>query len=293
MSWILAIPLALGLAAVGGVAPSPANAQGARQRIDALEVRVAALEALLAQVTLEDGGTTVRFTGVNLQIVDGSGDTAGATNSLGNFIVGYNGDAIGSPNDRSGSHNLIVGDEHTYSSFGGFVAGSGNTISGQQASVTGGQTNSASGPNSSICGGIANRAIGRNSSVSGGRLNVATAESSSISGGLQNRASGNFSAIGGGFENDTTGQNPSVSGGPRNHASAEHSWTGGGAFNEASGVSSSVSGGFDNEANGMWSSVSGGKRNLADGSTSSVSGGEQRTAPDEFNWAAGNLFEPN
>jgi len=39
--------------------------------------------------------------------------------------------------------------------------------------------------------------------------------------------------------------------------------------------------------------VSGGERNIASGDFSSVSGGENRVAPDEFDWAAGRLFEPN
>ena len=56
-------------------------------------------------------------------------------------------------NDRTGSHHLIVGSEHSYSSYGGLVAGWGNTISGTYSSVSGGWKNSASGPLSSVSGG--------------------------------------------------------------------------------------------------------------------------------------------
>jgi hypothetical protein len=67
----------------------------------------------------------------------------------------------------------------------------------------------------------------------------------------------------------------------------------GGKDNEASNSYSSVSGGIGNLASGSVASVSGGYRNVASGRWSSVSGGENREAPDDSNWAAGNLFEPN
>lgn len=54
-----------------------------------LGARVAELETLLASVSLEDDGATLRFAGVNVQVVSGSGKTSGPVNSLGNLIVGY------------------------------------------------------------------------------------------------------------------------------------------------------------------------------------------------------------
>jgi hypothetical protein len=39
--------------------------------------------------------------------------------------------------------------------------------------------------------------------------------------------------------------------------------------------------------------VSGGEFNTASGTASSVSGGSNRTAPAQFNWAAGALFSDN
>jgi hypothetical protein len=39
----------------------------------------------------------------------------------------------------SGSHNLVIGSDHIYSSSGGLVAGDSNQISGRSASITGGQ----------------------------------------------------------------------------------------------------------------------------------------------------------
>src|SRR5207253_11308856 len=70
--------------------------------------------------------------------------------------------------DRSGSHNVVVGDEHTYSSFGGLVAGSHNSITGRFASVTGGGFNTASGDHSSVSAGGFNSASGDRKST---RLN--------------------------------------------------------------------------------------------------------------------------
>ena len=83
---------------------------------------VGTLETLLASVSLEtvDGQPTLRFTGVNVQVVDGSGNTAGAINGLGNLIVGYNENSSAT---RTGSHNLVVGMNNSYTSYGGFVGG--------------------------------------------------------------------------------------------------------------------------------------------------------------------------
>jgi len=39
----------------------------------------------------------------------------------------------------TGLGNLIIGVEYSYTSYGGLIAGSGNTISGSFASVTGGE----------------------------------------------------------------------------------------------------------------------------------------------------------
>jgi len=69
-----------------------ANFTALQAQIDGLQTRLAALETLLASVSLRDGGATVRFTGVNVQVVSGSGTTDGALNGKGNLIIGYNED---------------------------------------------------------------------------------------------------------------------------------------------------------------------------------------------------------
>lgn len=114
---------------------------------------------------------TLRISGVNLQIVNGEGETATA-NGLGNLIVGYQ-ETRGSPlpdgrDFRTGSHNIVVGERHSYRGSGGLVAGYFNTLLGNYASVSGGFNGTAAGDHSSVGGGLGNYAVGSYSSVSGG-----------------------------------------------------------------------------------------------------------------------------
>jgi hypothetical protein len=189
---------------------SRANAQG--QRIAALETVVdtqrGQIVALRGQiitlqnsdamklnrylsVTTDDllGKPLILLTGVNLQLVNGEGPVQiedeslpnyydnPTLNGLGNLIVGYNetGTVLhGDLEVRTGSHNLVVGPGHTYSSYGGVVAGFMNRSTGVYATVTGGSENTASAPASSVSGGNFCRAQGNFSSVSGGVNNVAS-----------------------------------------------------------------------------------------------------------------------
>ena len=181
-----------------------------------------------------DGNTakTIRFTGVNVQIVNGLGATNGnpddpnslgrvgepptSTNALGNLIVGYNEERPRPDNlidIRTGSHNIVVGQRHNYSSFGGLVGGRSNTISGAYSSVSGGSSNEASGFHSSVSGGTSNTASGHWSSVSGGVGNTASGPESSVSGGGRNTASGVASSVSGGDRNTASGVVSTVSGG--------------------------------------------------------------------------------
>jgi hypothetical protein len=115
------------------------------------------------------GKPTVVLSTVNLQIISGSGSTAGAVNGEGNLVIGYGENAGNRP--RTGSHNLIVGTENGWTSFGGIVGGQSNQATGKYATVFGannvaagawtflaGQHNRASGPDSSVLGGDGNSA---------------------------------------------------------------------------------------------------------------------------------------
>ncbi|UCD84757.1 MAG: hypothetical protein JSU92_00805 [Deltaproteobacteria bacterium] len=195
--------------------------------LDSVDNRLSTIEsgnALMLQLepclTVTEGtinglaGPHVIFTGANLHVRSGGGATDAEVNGVGNLVVGYN-DAPGDldPGDRGGSHNLIVGPEHKYLSYGGFVAGYGNTVSTRYASVSGGLGNTASGDNSSVSGGSVNTASSYVSSVSGGGNNTASGQYSSISGGFNNTASGDDSSVSGGAANTASSATSSVSGG--------------------------------------------------------------------------------
>jgi outer membrane murein-binding lipoprotein Lpp len=217
----------------------------------ALQARVVTLEtasadhaAKLAPVTIENAGDDFVFTGVNVYVQSGVGSTAAAVNGLGNLIVGYN-EATGSQ-ARTGSHNLIVGPEHEYTSYGGLVAGYENTVSGQYASVTGGERGIASERSSSVTGGYDNDATGWYSSVTGGQQNGAAGVASSAAGGLSNSAVGDHTAVGGGASNVASGWYSSAGGGFGGTASGDYASVAGGSGNVAGEDYSHVCGGLNN-----------------------------------------------
>jgi hypothetical protein len=254
-----------------------------------LAQRVAALEQLLTHFSREKN--EIFITGANLHIVNGLGSTdctdeqfepiPDCPNGLGNLIVGYNEpreiepppeegtDNSGEdPNVRTGSHNVVVGQQHNFSRFGGIVVGVFNTISGDFAAVSGGSNNTASGVSASVSGGGpgadpildpgGNTASGEHASVCGGHLNTASGPASTVCGGSSNGASGEAATVCGGQANG------------------------------ASGFAASVSGGSANTASGLGASVSGGSSNTASGlNNSTVSGGQNITQETENGWSAG------
>lgn len=157
-----------------------AQEAGTRAEADAaVGTHVAELQYRTQFVKVVDGEMYIE--GTNLHLVNGMGATE-AVNGKGNLIVGYN-EAAGSVSDRSGSHNVVVGSDHRYASYGGLVAGCSNRLYAPYASVTGGYHHWASGWASSISGGYDNEAWGACASVSGGWYNTAYGNFSSISGG--------------------------------------------------------------------------------------------------------------
>src|SRR5262249_20594250 len=146
--------MVLGL--LSGVLPSGTTVDAQQ---GGLPARVAALEDKLVAVTFNAANQELMLTGANLRIVNGLGSTE-TTNGLGNLIVGYNEPRGGSDDGRTGSHNVVVGKEHNFTSFGGLVVGETNEISGPFASVSGGRRNTASVLAASVSGGIGNTASG-------------------------------------------------------------------------------------------------------------------------------------
>jgi hypothetical protein len=183
----------------------PASAQGEQrgleQRVTELEGQIsalnnqissqgdeiAALYSLLAHFSRE--GNDVFINGANLHITNGL-DTTESSNGLGNLIVGYNELRPSGSNDRTGSHNIVVGKQHNFTSFGGFVAGEFNDVGAPFASVS---------------GGAFSRAVGRSASVSGGHSNSADSPNSSVSGGIGLRQ-----GVSGGWSAGSQGVNPVV-----------------------------------------------------------------------------------
>lgn len=176
--------------------------------IAALQSEVNALMALLAGMTREDGGSTIRISGANLQIVSGSGATDGDTNGLGNLIIGYNeGRAESEDDERTGSHMLVLGTQQNYTGFGGIVAGKGNHASGQWASILGGESNLNAGETSVVVSGaeVELQADARGSVIVGGFENFMEADFGVILGGSNHRlrSSAAFSTIFGGNRVDS------------------------------------------------------------------------------------------
>ena len=221
---------------------------------------------------------TVRITGANLQIVNGLGTTS-SLNALGNLIVGYNESRFVNPFPTVPEEIPVCSDGQIIDEFtclffsnvwsANHKSGSHNIIVGPKQSYS-----QAAG----LVAGIGNTVNGVAASVTGGSQNTASGSASSVSGGTGNEARGAGSSVTGGNRNFARGRDSSISGGSRN---------------TAHGIFSSVSGGVHNFAVGDASSVSGGEENGARGRASSVSGGTFRNTTNDFNWAAGTLFELN
>jgi hypothetical protein len=185
---------------------SAAQVSKLHKRVASLSKRVNALEGTLTGVTRTHahGAPLLTISGENVQIVNGSGDET-AVNGLGNLILGYNNNPDGL--ERTGSHNLVVGDDNGYTSYGGLVAGYGNLITGIYASASGGFGNSATGDYSSVSGGTDNTAGGKWSTVIGGDNNLATGVEASITGGVLNSATGSGASILGGYNGTVSSNN--------------------------------------------------------------------------------------
>lgn len=225
---------------------------GLQAQITALATRVTALEnnpalALGSYVSVTSAtvngapGPNLVVTGANLHILNGTGTTGETINGLGNLIVGYN-ELRGSADDRTGSHNIVVGTEHNYSAFGGIVTGAHNGIAGWYSIALGGVGNVSSSHGTAVIGGQGNSALNMYDSVFGGSANTASGSYAVAIGGISLTASGPSSLTAGGFENLAAGNNSSVTGG----------WG-----NTASGTLSSVSGGTDRTAGGYSSWAAG------------------------------------
>jgi hypothetical protein len=192
---------------------------GIESNVSALEVHKAQVDAFFEVVDLDADGN-VLFSNTNLLIQNGSGDS-NIANGTGNLVLGYN-SAATFLEDRSGSHNLVIGDQHHYASTGGIVTGLNNQITAEGAAVIGGTGHLVSGNGGVIIGGANNDATQTGSALVGGQFNTASGGWSAISGGEYNSVSGSHATILGGHSNSVTGGLGVVVGGHRNEATATY-----------------------------------------------------------------------
>lgn len=223
-------------------------------QITALQVQVATLEnqvvpELSQFVEFIDSSSTLSFTGVNVQIQSGAFSTT--PNGKGNLIIGQNrfNEELGEP-AREGSHNLVVGDFHSYNGTNNFLSGIGNGVWSDFGAImagTGNQlgTDSTLVENSAIVSGKGNIISGGDPSQSvivGGQNNIIGSYSndtrfSVITGGRLNKMleDGYCGFIGGGYGNQIL--------------------SGGQALTNSSGLNRSIIGGLFNQSHGSNSSV--------------------------------------
>ncbi len=170
------------------------------------QLRASSVQALAPFVKVDFGfendvrGPNIVFTGANVHIVSGSGNSWDNNNptGLGNLIIGYNEAFPGfTPVNRSGVHNLIIGRYHQFGplTFGGIVSGEQNNINGSEEAIIGGAANTANTSFGVIIGGLQNTTIfGIPDSPNGSYAQV-------VVGGFNNTTAGAISCIFGGTGN--------------------------------------------------------------------------------------------
>jgi hypothetical protein len=175
------------------------------------------------------GKPTVRFTGVNVQLVNGAGATE-SVNGTGNLVIGY--DENPSNAAQTGSHDLVLGRNQSFNGYAELIAGFQNTALDNYTTALG-TNNTAAGPYATVTGGENNAASGTATTVAGGYGNGAGTDHSTIVGGCSNLTGpgnangditclnssahpGGFATISGGDQNQASGIDSSVTGGDIN-----------------------------------------------------------------------------
>jgi hypothetical protein len=268
-----------------------------RGQIKDLQAALASVLALKDALSVEsvNGVRTMRLTGINLQVVNGTNNTE-TVNGSGNLIIGYdeantstrivctlatdaNGNSLSNEanclaaggtvavRQKTGSHNLVMGSQNSYSSAGGIIAGSGNFITALYASNLGGTGNFAGGKFAVNVAGSGNHPTGSTAATLAGANNTASGTNSSVSGGSSNTASIVGATVSGGSSNVASGPQSNVSGGIDNQSSGPFSHVSGGGNNNSSGATSTIAGGSANDSQAPTSSISGGSHNVTTGVT--------------------------
>jgi hypothetical protein len=201
-SVFLCVPSAAGKAVVSGGSEGSCESDATKVAVPASAEEQHTLLSILPHISFVPGHKrTIRFHGVNVQVVNGTGNTRTA-NGLGNVIIGY--DEHSHTETQTGSHNLVLGIRQSFTSYGGLIGGEINKVT-HPFSVAFGFENTASGDHSTVLGGGGNTASGTDSAVNGGNNNTASGAFSAVGGGQSNTARGEFSAVLGGRQATASG----------------------------------------------------------------------------------------
>ncbi|MFC1475487.1 tail fiber domain-containing protein [Candidatus Zixiibacteriota bacterium] len=253
-------------------------------------------------------GSSIIINGTTNEITSTSGSisfndenlttTGKVTFGPGNTNSGTDAFVAGSGNTASGNYSTVAGGENnTASGHHGTIGGGEDNVSGYlHTTVSGGIQNTVTGGSSfqsSIGGGAGNDITGGNSVISGGYFNTITTGQSTIGGGHANEIAAVSSTIGGGGYNYAWGQYCTIGGGggttaaDSNSASGEYAVIGGGRQNVTDGVGTVVAGGMANQATNDRATVGGGYVNVADGALATITGGYLNTASGDYSSIAG------
>ena len=119
--------------------------------VDLLAARLEATQTLLAPVSYDARKGSWTLTGVNLQVRNGTGSTAGDGDGTGNIVVGWN--EAGEDDVRTGSHNVIVGTGHSWEGHSGLATGTDHLLAGVGAATLGGEGNTVTADDGVVIGG--------------------------------------------------------------------------------------------------------------------------------------------
>jgi hypothetical protein len=163
--------------------------------VTALQGQVAALQTTLSKVSYKpsglDGQPTLEISGANVQIDNGTGNTFSTMNGLGNLFIGYD----DGPGSQTGSHNLVLGFNQSFTSYGSVIGGFLNTVTSPSAGVFG--VSNTVGSRGSLVAGGSNTLTG-DGDVVFGSSNSTDGVVTSVLGGQNNTVHGAFTSLLGG-----------------------------------------------------------------------------------------------
>ena len=165
---------------------------------------------LMDYVTVDTTDHEVVFEGANVFVTSGSGHTENAPNGLGNLVVGYGDWSANTA--TSGSHNLVLGTDNGFSSYGGLVGGFANDVSAPFAMVLTGSYNNATDDYAVVVSGKNSDAMAPRAVVVSGFSAESSGSYSAVLTGYNSIASGNYGSVLGGHSNKATGTGAVVAG---------------------------------------------------------------------------------